>query len=366
MVPNKSIKQSRVLSKNNWMDKVSNHHQLGGIETSILENGQAKGVRVAWINTGSGLRYKVVLDRAMDIADAFFNQHSLSWISRTGVTPPNQVAVIGMEWLKTFGGGLMVTCGLSHIGGPESDEFGNRGLHGNIGNQPAEIISVVQPDPFSGQLKMSITGIIKESCIFGPHLVLKRTISSTLGEAKIKLHDEITNLGNEPAPHMILYHCNFGWPLVDDGTSIFWNGTYVSGRSELDKQIFHEGGSYKTCREPIAEHNGKGEAIAFIDIKPDDIGMCTCGLLNSNLKIAFNLRFKKDQLPWLINWQHWGKGEYVTGLEPGTHTPTGQAKARKEGTLIYMKPGECKMYDMEMEVISEEEKIETLMKKILV
>lgn len=99
--------------KNIKIQMLSNHHQVGGIETAILDNGQSKGVRIAWINTGSGLRYKVVLDRAMDIADAFFNQNCLSWISHTGVTPPNPAAMFGMEWLKTFGGGLLVTCGLS-------------------------------------------------------------------------------------------------------------------------------------------------------------------------------------------------------------------------------------------------------------
>ncbi len=24
----------------------------------------------------------------------------------------------GIEWLRTFGGGLFITCGLSHVGGP--------------------------------------------------------------------------------------------------------------------------------------------------------------------------------------------------------------------------------------------------------
>ena len=57
-----------------WSDKVSNVAQVGGIETSVLDNGLGRGVRIAWINTGSGLRCKVVIDRAMDIADTFYNQ----------------------------------------------------------------------------------------------------------------------------------------------------------------------------------------------------------------------------------------------------------------------------------------------------
>ena len=64
----------------NWKDKISNPHQLGGIELSVLDDGTARGCRIAWFNTGSGLRFKVVIDRAMDIADAFYNQNSLAWI----------------------------------------------------------------------------------------------------------------------------------------------------------------------------------------------------------------------------------------------------------------------------------------------
>jgi len=65
-------------SKQDWLNKVSHVTQVGGIETSILDNGRGKGTRIAWINTGAGLRFKVVIDRGMDIADASFNQFNLS------------------------------------------------------------------------------------------------------------------------------------------------------------------------------------------------------------------------------------------------------------------------------------------------
>ena len=71
-----------------WKGKISNHAQLGGIETSVIDNGAGRSTRIAWINTGSGLRYKVVIDRAMDIADAFYNQYSIAWLSNLGVSRP--------------------------------------------------------------------------------------------------------------------------------------------------------------------------------------------------------------------------------------------------------------------------------------
>ena len=92
----------------------------------MLDNGVGRGTRIAWINTGTGLRYKVVIDRAMDIADAFFNQYGLVWLSQSGITSPQPFSDKGISWLRTFGGGLLTTCGLSHVGGPEKDGFGDR------------------------------------------------------------------------------------------------------------------------------------------------------------------------------------------------------------------------------------------------
>jgi hypothetical protein len=62
-------------------------------------------------------------------------------------------------------------------------------------------------------------------------------------------------------------------------------------------------------------------------------------------------------MPWLTNWQHWGKGEYVTGLEPGTNPPIGQAKARANNTLIFLEPGESREYSLEIEVLTKESSI---------
>ena len=348
-----------------WIGKISNAAQLGGIETSVLDNGQGRGTRIAWVNTGTGLRYKVVLDRAMDIADAFYNHHSLTWLSHLGTTLPQPFSDKGLDWLKTFGGGLLATCGLTHVGGPEQDEYGERGLHGSISNIPAEVESIIQPDPVTGNLEMSISGIVKQTQIFGPSLELKRTISGTIGRASIRIHDEVTNRGNIEVPHMILYHYNFGWPLIDEGTDIVWKGKWQSRTGGINANIFREGNDFRKCPAPLEEHDGIGEAVAFIDVTPDNSGKCTCGFYNSQIGIAVALHFNKKQLPWLTNWQHWGRGEYVTGLEPGTNPPIGQAKARKDQQLIFLQPGEMRAYDLEIEVLENKVSIEDFLKNAI-
>jgi hypothetical protein len=154
---------------------------------------------------------------------------------------------------------------------------------------------------------------------------------------------------------MILYHCNFGWPLVDEGSLICWQGDWKPRYAEGPHGIFREGQDFRKAPAPLDAHSGFGEESAVIDPVADASDLCTCGISNTHIGIAVVLRFFKKQLPSLTNWQHWGRNEYVTGLEPGTNAPMGQAKARQLGELIQLAPGETRSYDLELRVLSEPE-----------
>jgi len=344
-----------------WQEKICNPAQIGGIETSILDDGPGRSVRIAWVNTGSGMRYKVVIDRGLDIADAFFNQHSLAWLSHAAVTSPRPDANRGFEWLYSFNGGLLATCGLTHVGGPESDANGERGLHDRIGNIAASVESIIQPDPRAGKLDMSISGVVKQSRVFGPNLELKRTISSRIGEPTIRIRDVVTNRGGTSTPHMILYHCNFGWPLVDEGTDIIWKGKWRSRGMDMDNAIFNSRGNFKKCQKPLESHRA-AEACGFIDVAQDSKGICTIGLSNRKLGMAVVMKYKKKQLPCLTNWQHWGFGDYVTALEPGTNPPIGQAQAREQKTLVILEPGKSRTYELDITVLTDKNQINKFVK----
>ena len=97
-----------------------NPAQVGGIETAVLDDGPGRGVRIAWVNTGTPLRYKVLIDRGLDIADAFYGALSLSFLSLTGPTAPTRALDKGLDWLSGFYGGLVCSCGPQHVGGPET------------------------------------------------------------------------------------------------------------------------------------------------------------------------------------------------------------------------------------------------------
>lgn len=319
----------------NGQEKVSNVHQVGGIEMSILDNGAGRGLRIAWFNTGSGLRFQVILDRGMDIGAAFYNAYSLTWISHQGPTFIEPSLKHQNElWLNQFGGGLLTTCGLSHIGNTEIEQEQIRPLNGTIHAQSAEIIEIQQPNLRTGEMDMKIVGILKESNPFGVQLVLKRTIRATLGKSEIHIQDEIINEGNTSTHYMLLYHNNFGWPLVDSDTKLYWDGpAYSRGTINDDKLLQSD---YKKVKSPIPSKDA--EACIFIDALANEQDQCSCGLINPNIGLQVEIQFNKQQLPWLTNWQHWETNHYVVGLEPGTNPPIGQAKAKASNTLKYIQP----------------------------
>jgi len=48
-----------------------NPQQAGGIESYVFGDGEAFGTRALLVNTGGGLRYRILPDRGLDIDQAF-------------------------------------------------------------------------------------------------------------------------------------------------------------------------------------------------------------------------------------------------------------------------------------------------------
>lgn len=317
--------------------------QLGGIETSVLDNGPGRGVRIAWVNTGAGLRYKVVIDRGLDIADAEFLGQSLTWHSGTGLTPPSFAYHAGLDWLYSFYGGLLVSCGPLNIGAPTVDEGQSLGLHGSHSNTAAWVESIINPDPAAGRYEMSITGLVRTARVFDPNVELRRTISGTLGQPVIRLHDRFVNRGNTRVPHAWLLHINFGYPLLEPGASTYCYAGRVdplpSARAWFARKDF------RSAPEPLEEHRGPGEVVAYIDAATQGRDTVVCGVVNRKRGFGVKIEYSKKDFPRLGNWQHWGPcGAYVGALEPMTGGVEGRDKDRQRGWLRFLDPGQQAEY----------------------
>lgn len=331
--------------------KFIHHAQAGGIETSVLDDGPARGTRIAWVNTGSPLRYKVLIDRGLDIAEAFHCADSLAWLSYGGVTAPQRAYDRGAEWLRSFPGGLVTSCGPLNVGAPAEDAGETLGLHGHHSNTPATVESIIQPDPQRGRLEFSITATVKTAIVFGPNVELRRTLSGKLGLPIIDIRDEIVNRGNAPAPHAWLLHINLGWPLVDEGARFVYKGTVTPRADSVD--WFADPRRYKRVPAPSAAHRGRGEACAYVDPVAERGGAVSVGLVNAARRLGLKVSFNKGQFPRWANWQHFGPaGEYVTGIEPCNCGVEGRDVDRRRGWLDQLGPGEGRTYETRIEVLT--------------
>ncbi len=318
--------------------------QLGGIETSVLDDGPNRGVRIAWVNTGAGLRYKVVIDRGLDIADAEFLGQSLTWHSGTGITPPTRALDRGLDWLYGFYGGLVVSCGPLNHGAPCTDEGQALGLHGTHSNTAARVESIVNPDPARGRYEMNITGVVRTARVFDPNVELRRTIGGCLGEPAIRIHDEFYNRGNTRVPHAWLLHINFGFPLLEPGASTYCYAGSVDPRPGSEAWFSRK--DFRAAPAPLESHRGAGEVFAYVDAKVQAGGNVVCGVVNRRRGFGIRVEYSKRDFPRLGNWQHYGPdGSYVGALEPMTGGVEGRDKDRARGWLRFLDPGETVTYD---------------------
>ncbi len=339
-----------------------NPAQIGGIESYQIDDGAGRGVRALCVNTGGGLRYRVLVDRGLDIDHAFHNQHSLAFLTHGGVTRPSRAYDRGIEWLASFPGGLLTTCGPLNIGSPGEDAGDTLGLHGHHSNTPATVESIIQPDPRAGRLDMSVTGLVRYGRLFGRNLELRRTIASRLGENAIEFVDEFTNVGNEPVPHACLLHFNFGYPLIDAGTEFCYDSPKVEPfPTDESRRLFKPGAPYKKAPAALNAHRGPTEAAAYLFPRPSERnGQTTVGAVNRKLGLGVAISYNTREFPRCINWQHWGPGEYVTALEPVNGTVQGRAKDREQGLLDEIPAGGQKTYRYRIESITERAGLDAL------
>ena len=91
--------------------------QFAGVRLMTLGDGVERGVRMLEFRTGTGLRFTVLVDRALDIADCEYKGMAIGWHSPAGFRHPGlheYEGEGGLAWLRSFSG-LLVTCGLDHI-----------------------------------------------------------------------------------------------------------------------------------------------------------------------------------------------------------------------------------------------------------
>jgi len=327
---------------------VGKESQLGGVRLGELADGNARGVRVADVDTGSGFAYQVLLDRGMDVGVARYKGVSLVWESPTGPVHPSYFEPEGYGWLRSFHAGAVVTCGMTTAGAPSEDQGESLGLHGRISHLPAT--NLWADAGWRGdEYEMWVRGKMRQAVVFGENLVLERRIWSRLGESRLMIRDVVTNEGTQSTPHMLLYHCNFGFPLLAEGAELLAPSRSVIPRDDVAASGLDV---YATYEAPIV---GYKEQCFYHDMAPSEDGHVTMMLVNRTFGgdqgLGVYLKYRRAELPIFTQWKMVCAGTYVTGLEPANCKVEGRDKDRADGTLQFLEPGERREYLLEIGVL---------------
>jgi hypothetical protein len=343
----------RSMSKQELLSHVGDIRQVAGVRSVELDDGPERGVRAAEVRTGSGLRFLVVFDRGMDIADACWGATPLAWLSPTGVAHPAFFEQPGIGWLRGFHGGLVATCGMSNVGPPAEDAGESFGLHGRASYLPARNVGVVE-EWRGEEYVIELSGTLREARVFGENLELRRTLSTSLGSRSIAIRDRVTNLCAEPTPLMLLYHVNLGWPLLDADAEI------LAARCADEPRDEQAADGKERARVFEAPTPGYKEKVYLRDLPADADGMARIALANRTLSppLAVVVSYEKEKLPIVVQWKMMGRGTYVCGLEPSTCRVAGRAAARAAGTLSVLGPGETRDFAVQLDVLTSAAEIE--------
>jgi hypothetical protein len=313
--------------------------QVAGVRLVELADGRVRGLRAAEVYTGSGFRFQVLVDRGLDIGAAEHCGRPLAWL-HPALGAPALHEPGGIGWLRTFGGGLVTTCGLDHVGAP--DPQGDYGLHGRASHLPAENLRVRQ-EWRDEDYVLEIEGETRQGRLFGENLRLERRLSTRLGATSLVLEDRVTNEGYRPSTLAVLYHCNFGFPVVSPASELL-----VHDRSVRPRDPVAEAGLGEHLRFP-APVPGFAEQVFFHEPQAGADGLAAAAIVNRPLGFGAFLRWRAAELPVLAHWKMTGEGEYVCGLEPSTHamTPT-RREQRENGSLRDLAPGASVSFRLEI------------------
>jgi hypothetical protein len=312
-----------------------------------LQAGPSKGVDVIEVHNGD-LKFVVLPTRGMNLWKATVGDVQLGWQSPVrGPVHPSLVCLSefnGLGWLRGFDE-LLCRCGLESNGVPEFYPNGTLryGLHGRIANTPAHKVEI----SIDGDLgEISIRGSVDETRMFGNKLRLVSTVTTRAGQPGMTITDTITSLSAEPCELELLYHINFGMPLLGPGSKVVLPVRKMAPR---DAAAVADLATWNTYGP---ESPGLGEAVFFFELAADAQGRTQTLLTNAGGDRGVSQKFNTRQLPCFTLWKNRQAqcDGYVTGLEPGINFPNQKSFEKRMDRVAVLAPGESRTFEVTLEV----------------
>ena len=206
--------------------------QVAGVELLEHADGPERGVRVLDFRTGAGLSFRVAVDRGFDLLAADYRGVPIGWRSPTGPRHPGLASPEenrGWGFLRSFTG-LLATCGLDQALAPTTSPArrstsirasARATIRCTAGSRRSRRVFWAMAS--AGRATRARCGprarSLRWRCSARTWCCTRR-IEAALGGTTISVEDRVENRGFRPTPHMLLYHYNFGWPLLDEGAEL--------------------------------------------------------------------------------------------------------------------------------------------------
>lgn len=315
------------------------------------------------VNNGK-LTFTVIPTRGMSVAKVEMDDIRLGWDSpvKEIVHPQfiNLQSRGGLGWLEGFNE-WMVRCGLEWAGHPGKDKFiNNTGdeaeidltLHGKIGNIPASEVEVVIDRDAPHRIR--IRGRVDERMFYGPKLELWTEISTEPGSNALRIEDEIKNYGAYDQEFQIIYHANYGPPLLEAGSR------FVAPAKEVRPFNAHAAKSLNQFAEYLAPTKGFVEQVYGLIMFADENNRTMAMLRNAAGDKGVTMTYQVDQLPYFTLWKNTTAIEegYVTGLEPGASFPANRSIERQGGRVPKLKPNETRKFAIDFAIHAGKESVD--------
>lgn len=350
---------NRPFTKPELLSYIGDPAQIAGAEPCVLTGGKADGVKAVRINTGGGMNFTVLPGRGMDIAQTLYKGIPLNFFSGTGIVSPRYFEEPNLGFLRGFFAGMLTSCGLTNMGAPSTDEGIEYGLHGRMSNSEAEDVSISH-EWVDDEYIITVKGVVREVRAMGENLIMTRTIETQLGKAGFTITDKVENRGFKSEPLLILYHFNFGYPLLSPDAKIVGPIQNIEPR---DAEAAADNGVQEAFSIPGPVSDFK-EKVFFITPKPNDAGNTFISLINrkigGNTPLAVVLRYNTNELPYLTEWKMPRQGFYALGLEPSTASPVGRRVLRQSGKMTMIPAQSTYSIGIEFSVLDNEKELKNL------
>lgn len=288
-----------------------------------------RGGRGLAITLADGLSFEILVERGLDIGAVWAAATPVAWRAPLGRPGPGSHPY---GWIGRFGGGLLATCGLDNIG-PARD---GHGLHGSHHDTPAHDVAVIRLPP-EGDLGpgVRISGTVDSYELFGRAVRLHREIESRAGQPRLTVTDRITNEGPEPAPVALLYHINFGAPLVLPGTRI----NIPAAAHEL-RDTTPEPTDWTTMPDVLDHITEYVWQHTDLVTNQDGRARATVSGGTPDQPMTAEVTWRTSELPRCMEWQFPVRGRWVLGIEPANSPLWGVERQGPHGGAPLVEPGE--------------------------